>query len=111
VMGGGLGRGEVCGVGRARGEGGVGEGEAVVCAAAEESFIGCTAHAFGSDDARHCVVAITASDVRVGAAADARQAAIDDSGIGKADGHVPAGWTVLLEVGWFTDSQPGIVRL
>ena len=106
-----LGKGEVFAVRIAKAYVALGEGETVVCAAAEESFIGCTAHAFGSDDARHCVVAITASDVRVGAAADARQAAIDDSGIGKADGHVPAGWTVLLEVGWFTDSQPGIVRL
>src|SRR5207253_1754445 len=63
------------------------EGEATVRAAAVKSLVRRAAHALGCDGARQSIGAVRARDGRVSAAANARLAGIDDSRVGKADGH------------------------
>ena len=89
----------------------MGESEAAVIAAAVESFIRRPAHALGRDGARHGIVAVGAGDERVAAGADSSQAAIDDLGVGKADGNMVARRAKLLEEARLADSEERIVGL
>src|SRR5207302_2715831 len=87
------------------------EGEAIDRAAAVESLVRRAAHAFGRDGARQSIVAVRAGDGRVGAAANARLAGIDDLRVGKADGHVKSRGPILLEEARLADAEERIVRL
>ena len=89
----------------------LGEGEAVVGAAAVESLIRRAAHALARDHSGHRIAAVGARDVGVGAGAHAAQAAVDDRRVGKADRHVVARRPVLLEEVRLADPQERIVRL
>src|SRR5581483_11045710 len=87
------------------------EREAVTRTTAVEAFIRGAARALGRDPARERVAAVAATEIRVGAGADALQAAIDDLRIGESDGDVVARRPVLLEVARLADPKEGIERL
>ncbi len=106
-----LGEREILAVGVADAHVALGEGKAVVRAAPVQPLIRSAAHALGRDEPSHRIAAVGGADVRVGASADARQARVDDRRIGKADGHVVAGGSVLLEEAWLADAQERVVGL